>query len=102
MRSSVPDALGFMALLRTRTTCGYGVPRKRRDRLVFRPTGGCARDGIVRARSMNAHHAATADRPTSAMRHRLNRMLFSAEFVASLFQEIKADRAGRSGSRSHS
>ena len=102
MRSSVPDALGFTALLRTRTTCGYGVMRKPRDRLVLRPIGGCAMDGIVRVRSIDAHHVATADRPAPAMRHRPNRMLFSAEFVTSLFQEIKADHANRSRSPSHS
>ena len=98
MRSSVPDALGFTALLRTRTTCG----ETRTTCGDLRPTDGCATDGIVRVRSIDAHHVATADRPAPAMRHRPNRMLFSAEFVTSLFQEIKADHANRSRSPSHS
>ena len=104
MRSSVPDALGFTALLRTRTACCYGATVKRRDRLVLRLTDGCAMEDVVHVRSANAHRVAAADRsaPAAAMRHKLNSTLFSVEFVTSLFEKIKADRANRSDSPLHS
>jgi hypothetical protein len=84
MRLSTPDALGFTALLRARTTYDYGAARPKRDcRLPGLMHDCCIMQGGVHHRATRHHGAAVARRPgrAAASHHKLDAVV--SQFIAS-------------------
>jgi hypothetical protein len=84
MRLSTPDAIGFTALLRTRTSYDYGAARPKCDRrLPGLMHDCCIMQGGVRQGTACRHGAAVARRPgrAAAPRHTLDAVV--SEFIAS-------------------